>query len=37
MVTGIGCDAKVPLDIHNIREENPEKIYSQVTEIMDYS
>jgi hypothetical protein len=31
MVTGNGCDAKVALDIHNIREENPEKFYSQVT------
>jgi diacylglycerol kinase (ATP) len=30
MVTGIGCDAKVALDIHNLREENPEKFYSQV-------
>uniref|UniRef100_A0A0D9VVF1 Diacylglycerol kinase n=1 Tax=Leersia perrieri TaxID=77586 RepID=A0A0D9VVF1_9ORYZ len=26
---GIGCDAKVALDIHNLREENPEKFYSQ--------
>lgn len=31
MVTGIGCDAKVALDIHNLREENPEKFYSQVS------
>lgn len=29
-VTGIGCDAKVALDIHNLREENPEKFYNQV-------
>jgi len=28
--TGIGCDAKVALDIHNLREENPEKFCSQV-------
>jgi hypothetical protein len=27
---GIGCDAKVALDIHNLREENPEKFYNQV-------
>ncbi|WJX90076.1 Diacylglycerol kinase [Trifolium repens] len=26
---GIGCDAKVALDIHNMREENPEKFYNQ--------
>lgn len=26
---GIGCDAKVALEIHNLREENPEKFYSQ--------
>lgn len=26
---GIGCDAKVALDIHNLREENPEFFYSQ--------
>ncbi|KAF6984428.1 hypothetical protein CFC21_002444 [Triticum aestivum] len=26
---GIGCDAKVALDIHNLREENPDKFYSQ--------
>ncbi|KAJ3674292.1 hypothetical protein LUZ60_004908 [Juncus effusus] len=26
---GIGCDAKVALDIHNLREDNPEKFYSQ--------
>ena len=27
---GIACDAKVALDIHNLREENPEKFYNQV-------
>ncbi|KAG2630208.1 hypothetical protein PVAP13_3KG497800 [Panicum virgatum] len=27
---GVGCDAKVALDIHNLREENPERFYSQV-------
>ncbi|RWW33915.1 hypothetical protein GW17_00001349 [Ensete ventricosum] len=27
--TGIGCDAKVALDIHNLREENPEKFFNQ--------
>ncbi|XWS47950.1 hypothetical protein CRYUN_Cryun13aG0030100 [Craigia yunnanensis] len=26
---GIGCDAKVALDIHKLREENPEKFYNQ--------
>nr|XP_029124250.1 diacylglycerol kinase 1 isoform X2 [Elaeis guineensis] len=26
---GIGCDAKVALDIHNLREENPEKFCNQ--------
>ncbi|KAF8369676.1 hypothetical protein HHK36_032299 [Tetracentron sinense] len=26
---GVGCDAKVALDIHNLREENPEKFYNQ--------
>lgn len=30
LVLGIGCDAKVALDIHNLREENPEKFYNQV-------
>ncbi|KAI4987290.1 hypothetical protein ZWY2020_020090 [Hordeum vulgare] len=30
---GVGCDAKVALDIHNLREENPERFYSQ--NIMD--
>ncbi|RVW83355.1 Diacylglycerol kinase 1 [Vitis vinifera] len=29
IVSGIGCDAKVALDIHNLREENPEKFYNQ--------
>jgi len=28
--SGVGCDAKVALDIHNLREENPERFYSQV-------
>lgn len=31
LFTGVGCDAKVALDIHNLREENPEKFYNQVT------
>ena len=31
IVAGIGCDAKVALDIHNLREENPDKFYNQVT------
>ena len=31
ILTGVGCDAKVALDIHNLREENPERFYSQVT------
>lgn len=26
---GVGCDAKVALDIHNLREENPERFYNQ--------
>ncbi|KAL4348701.1 hypothetical protein GQ457_17G017430 [Hibiscus cannabinus] len=26
---GIGCDAKVALDIHTLREENPKKFYNQ--------
>ncbi|KAL0672385.1 hypothetical protein Bca4012_000365 [Brassica carinata] len=29
---GVGCDAKVALDIHNLREENPERFYSQDAE-----
>lgn len=35
-MTGIGCDAKVALDIHNLREENPEKFYSQVLSLCQY-
>ncbi|KAL0384888.1 UNVERIFIED_CONTAM: Diacylglycerol kinase [Sesamum radiatum] len=27
--SGVGCDAKVALEIHNLREENPEKFYNQ--------
>lgn len=34
---GVGCDAKVALDIHNMREENPEKFYSQVNNYIDIS
>lgn len=30
VISGIGCDAKVALDIHNLREENPDLFYSQV-------
>lgn len=30
IVAGVGCDAKVALEIHNLREENPEKFYNQV-------
>ncbi|KAI4303769.1 hypothetical protein MLD38_039364 [Melastoma candidum] len=26
---GVGCDAKVALEIHNLREENPDLFYSQ--------
>ncbi|KAH6755830.1 diacylglycerol kinase1 [Perilla frutescens var. hirtella] len=26
---GVGCDAKVALEIHNLREENPEMFYNQ--------
>jgi len=33
LVLGIGCDAKVALDIHNLREENPEKFYNQVFDV----
>ncbi|KAK4362285.1 hypothetical protein RND71_017526 [Anisodus tanguticus] len=29
---GVGCDAKVALEIHNMREENPEKFYNQDAE-----
>ncbi|OAY72771.1 diacylglycerol kinase 1 [Ananas comosus] len=34
---GIGCDAKVALDIHNLREENPEKFYNQFLNKMLYA
>ncbi|XP_074575693.1 diacylglycerol kinase 1 [Curcuma longa] len=34
---GIGCDAKVALDIHNLREENPEKFYNQFMNKMLYA
>lgn len=37
MFPGIGCDAKVALDIHNLREENPEKFFNQVTHLFFYS
>ena len=30
LFSGVGCDAKVALEIHNLREENPEKFYNQV-------
>lgn len=30
VLAGVGCDAKVALEIHNLREENPEKFYNQV-------
>ena len=30
LVLGIGCDAKVAFDIHNLHEENPNKFYCQV-------
>ncbi|EYU23570.1 hypothetical protein ABFS82_04G147900 [Erythranthe guttata] len=26
---GVGCDAKIALEIHNLREENPDKFYNQ--------
>ncbi|CAN1296681.1 Diacylglycerol kinase 1 [Linum perenne] len=29
LFAGVGCDAKVALEIHNLREENPEKFYNQ--------
>ncbi|KAJ4841429.1 Diacylglycerol kinase [Turnera subulata] len=29
LLSGVGCDAKVALEIHNLREENPEKFYNQ--------
>lgn len=31
---GVGCDAKVALEIHNMREENPDKFYNQVDEVI---
>ncbi|MCO5572831.1 hypothetical protein L7F22_026590 [Adiantum nelumboides] len=34
---GIGCDAKVALDIHMMREENPEKFYNQFMNKMLYA
>lgn len=34
---GIGCDAKVALYIHNLREENPEKFYNQFVNKMLYA
>ncbi|GJZ34037.1 diacylglycerol kinase 1 [Tanacetum coccineum] len=34
---GVGCDAKVALDIHNLREENPEKFYNQFMNKMLYA
>lgn len=34
VVAGVGCDAKVALEIHNLREENPDKFYNQVTTIL---
>ncbi|EFJ30273.1 hypothetical protein SELMODRAFT_90522 [Selaginella moellendorffii] len=34
---GIGCDAKVALDIHMLREENPEKFYNQFLNKMLYA
>ncbi|XP_031489898.1 diacylglycerol kinase 1 isoform X1 [Nymphaea colorata] len=34
---GIGCDAKVALEIHNLREENPEKFYNQFLNKMLYA
>lgn len=34
---GIGCDAKVALDIHLLREESPEKFYSQFMNKMLYA
>jgi hypothetical protein len=36
MHTGIGCDAKVALEIHNLREENPDKFYSQVIPLLNF-
>ncbi|GLJ28059.1 hypothetical protein SUGI_0550970, partial [Cryptomeria japonica] len=34
---GIGCDAKVALDIHLLREESPEKFYNQFMNKMLYA
>lgn len=34
---GIGCDAKVALDIHLLREESPEKFYNQFLNKMLYA
>eukprot|EP00252_Welwitschia_mirabilis_P021470 TRINITY_DN5518_c0_g2_i1.p1 TRINITY_DN5518_c0_g2~~TRINITY_DN5518_c0_g2_i1.p1 ORF type:complete len:738 (-),score=168.41 TRINITY_DN5518_c0_g2_i1:251-2464(-) len=34
---GVGCDAKVALDIHTLREENPEKFYNQFLNKMLYA
>ncbi|XP_011621123.2 diacylglycerol kinase 1 [Amborella trichopoda] len=34
---GIGCDAKVALDIHLLREENPDKFYNQFLNKMLYA
>ncbi|WOL01717.1 diacylglycerol kinase 1 [Canna indica] len=34
---GVGCDAKVALDIHNLREENPEKFFNQFLNKMLYA
>ncbi|KAI5070416.1 hypothetical protein GOP47_0014759 [Adiantum capillus-veneris] len=34
---GIGCDAKIALDIHLLREESPEKFYNQFLNKMLYA
>ncbi|MCO5594071.1 hypothetical protein L7F22_048092 [Adiantum nelumboides] len=34
---GVGCDAKVALDIHLLREESPEKFYNQFLNKMLYA
>lgn len=34
VLAGVGCDAKVALEIHNLREENPDKFYNQVIMIL---
>ena len=36
-LTGIGCDAKVALDIHILREESPEKFYNQFLNKLFYA